>query len=88
MLIIILRHCTHVQRSRIFRLEFIYRGWLFAYILIYSRLPQALVDMPSVKDFQSKLTALAKHRAQTDQESWRRSYQDCDEIAVMFYSNN
>ena len=66
----------------------LYRRSLFAYILVYNRLPQALVDMPSVKDFQSKLTALAKHRAQTDQESWRRSYQDCDEIAVMFYSNN
>ena len=66
----------------------LYRRSLFAYILMYNRLPQALVDMPSVKSFQSKLTALAKHRAQTDLEGWRRSFQDCDEIVVMFYSNN
>ena len=65
----------------------LYRRSLFAYILIYNRLPEAVVDMPFVKSFQSKLTALAKYRAQTDQESWRRAFQDCDEIVVMFYSN-
>ena len=60
---------------------------LFAYILVYNRLPQALIDMPSVKSFQSKLTHLAKERAVTDQENWRKSYQDCNEIWTMFYSN-
>jgi hypothetical protein len=61
---------------------------LYGYVHIYNRLPQALIDLPSVKNFQSKLTHLAKHRAQTDQEGWRRSFQDCDEIWEMFYANN
>lgn len=60
---------------------------LYAYVHVYNRLPQALVDLPSVKSFQSKLTHLAKHRAQTNQEGWRRSYQDCSEIWDMFYAN-
>ena len=66
----------------------LWRRSLFGYVHIYNRLPQALVDLPSVKSFQSKLTHLAKHRAQTDQEGWRKSYQDCDEIWEMFYENN
>ena len=66
----------------------LYRRSLFAYVLIYNRLPQALVDLPSVKCFQSKLTHLAKHRAQIDQEGWRSSFQNCEEIVKMFYSNN
>ena len=66
----------------------LYMRSLFAYILMYNRLPQAIVDMPSVKSFQSKLTALAKLRAQTDQEGWRSSFQNCEEICKMFYSNS
>ena len=44
--------------------------------------------MVSVKDFQSKIVALDKYRAQIDQEGRRRASQDCDEIAVMCYSNS
>ena len=70
-----------------FQVRFCQRS-LFAYVHIYNRLPQALVDLSSVKSLQTKLTHLAKHRAQTDQEGWRRSFQDCDEIWQMFYENN
>ena len=66
----------------------LYRRSLFPYVLMNNRLPQAIVDLPSVRSFQSKLSALAKYRAQTDQEGWRRTFQDCDEIVAMFYSNN
>ena len=66
----------------------LYQRSLWQYICIYNRLPQVLIDLPSVKCFQSKLTALAKFRAQTDQEGWRRSFQDCGEVVKMFYSNN
>ena len=65
----------------------LYRRSLFAYVLIYNRLLQALVDLPSVKCFQSKLTHLAKHRAQIDQEGWRNPFQNCEEIVKMFFSN-
>ena len=58
---------------------------LFAYILIYNRLPQVLVDTISVKNFQSKLTTLAKVRAQANRGDWRKCFQDCAEIHDMFY---
>ena len=66
----------------------LYQRSLWQYVCIYNRLPQALIELPFVKCFQSKLTALAKFRAQTDQEGWRRSFQDCGEVVQMFYSNN
>ena len=66
----------------------LYRHSLFAYILVYIRLSQGLVDLPSVKNFQSKLTVLAKFRSQTGEEGWRRSFQDCDEVAMMIYPIN
>ena len=61
---------------------------LYAYILMYNRLPQGLVDLPSAKALQTKLTHLAKERARTDQERWRCSYHDLNEIVSMFYGNS
>ena len=58
---------------------------LYAYILMYNRLPQALVDIPTVKDFQAKLTHLAKQRAMRDQEDWRSSFQHLSDLVRMFY---
>jgi hypothetical protein len=58
---------------------------LYAYILMYNRLPQELVDIPTVKDFQKKLTHLAKQRAMRDQEDWRSSFQHLSDIVRMFY---
>ena len=49
---------------------------LFAFVNIYNVLPQDIVDLPSVKAFQSKLTHLAKHRAQTNDDRWSLAYED------------
>ena len=58
---------------------------LWTRILLYNRLPQALVHYTSVKTFQAKLTALAKMRAQQNIRDWRKSFQDCVEINAMFH---
>ena len=41
-----------------------YHRSLCNYILMYNRLPQEIVDLPSVSAFQTKLTQLAKLRAE------------------------
>ena len=64
-----------------------YERSVYVYILMYNRLPQALVDLPSVSAFQSKLTHLAKEKARLNQEHWRCSFQDLTEIQAMFYDH-
>ena len=58
---------------------------LYAYVLMYNRLPQELVDIQTVKDFQTKLTHVAKQRAMRDQEDWRSSFQHLADLVRMFY---
>ena len=60
---------------------------LYAYVLMYNRLPQELVDIQTVKDFQKKLTHLAKQRAMRDQEDWRSSFQHLPDLVRMFYGH-
>ena len=57
----------------------------YAYILMYNRLPQVIVDLPSVATFQAKLTHLSKQRAVVDAENWRLSFQSMADVADMFY---
>jgi len=57
---------------------------LYAYILIYNRLPQALVDRDSVKSFQGMLTHLAKMDATMGVEQWRGSFQSLESVHEMF----
>jgi len=64
----------------------LYNNSLYMYILMYNRLPQEIVDLPSVSTFQKKLTELAKARADQGQTNWRCSYKDCKEVVDYFYS--
>jgi hypothetical protein len=64
----------------------LYERSLYMYILIYNRLPQVLVDLPSVAVFQAKLTHLAKHKALVHPDNWRSSFQSTADVADMFYS--
>ena len=57
---------------------------IFSYILMYNRLPQDIVDLPSVSIFQAKLTHIARQRAQRDPEHWRQSFQNMADVAEMF----
>ena len=60
---------------------------MYMYALIYNRLPQNLVDAASVKVFQTKLTQLAKMRAQLDDgQEWRQSFQSCADVRSFFYA--
>ena len=62
-----------------------YNNSLYAYILMYNRLPQEIVNSPSVSKFQGELTRLAKHRADQGQENWRCAYKDCKDVVDFFY---
>jgi len=64
----------------------LYNRSLYAYVHIYNRLPQTLVDAPTVSSFQARLTHLAKQHAIHAHGDWRKSCQDCQEIVDMFYA--
>ena len=63
----------------------LYRRSLYAYVLVYNRLPQTLADSPSVSSFQARLTHLAKEMVPNSEELWRGCFQDCQAIQHMFY---
>jgi len=62
-----------------------YNNSLYAYILMYNRLPQEIVNSASVSKFQSELTKLAKDRAEQGHENWRCAYKDCKDVVDFFY---
>ena len=62
----------------------LYERSLYAYIRVYNRLPQALADSPSVSCIQARLTHLAKQQAKESNDTWRKCFQDCNEISIMF----
>ena len=53
---------------------------LWQYVYIYNRLPQGLVDTPSVKTFQAKHTHLTKERAKNNDSNWRDAFQSCEDV--------
>ena len=57
---------------------------IYSYILMYNRLPQDFVDLPSVSAFQAKLTHIARQRALNDAANWRQSFQSMADVAEMF----
>ena len=64
----------------------LYERSLYMSVLIYNRLPQVLVDLPSVAVFQAKLTHLAKQKELVHPDNWRNSFQSTPDVADMFYS--
>ena len=59
---------------------------LWMYVLIYSRLAQHIVEIEDVKGFQSKLTHLARHRAEANDPHWRDAHQSCEDVVRYFYT--
>ena len=57
---------------------------LYAYVLIYNRLSQALIDRSSVKSFQAMLIHLGKMDAMSGVERWRDSFQNLENVHEMF----
>ena len=65
----------------------LYNRFIYVYILIYNRLPQEITDSETVSAFQSRLTRLAKARAQQDESNlWRDAFQSCADVVEMFYA--
>ena len=64
----------------------LYERSLYAYILMYNRLPQVLVDVPTVSGFQRKLTRLCKETPDAGDSNWRLFCQDCGEVVKFFYA--
>ena len=62
-----------------------YNNSLYLYILMYNRLPEDIVILPSVCSFQTKLNKLAKVRAEQGHENWRCFYQNCKDVVDYFY---
>ena len=63
----------------------LYERSLYACILMYNKLPQATVDLPTVSAFQAQLTHLAKNRVTLDPENWRSSFQSLADVVRMLY---
>ena len=53
---------------------------IYGFIHIYNRLSQELVDSPSVNIFQTRLTHIAKVRAQSSDVRWRQAFADCVDV--------
>ena len=69
---------SHFNQVRAYR--GLYNTSLWSYILIYNRLPRGLIEQQSVKSFQSKLTHIAKVRAQGNDPTWRQAFQSCEDV--------
>ena len=63
----------------------LYDRSIFKYVHMYNRLPQVVVDTSTVKEFQAKLTHIAKLRASRNQETWRQAYQEQGDLVAMLY---
>ena len=63
----------------------LYERGLFAFVLIYNRLPQFLVDEENVSGFQTQLNTVAKCRATCGDPSWRDSFQSCMDVMNTFH---
>ena len=59
---------------------------LWNYIYIYNHLPDDIVHIECVKDFQAKLTHIAKWRAQGNDIHWRVAFQSCGDMLNFFHS--
>ena len=49
----------------------LHRRSIFGMVPIYNRLPQSVVDCPSVSAFQSQLTKMATEKCKNDDQTWR-----------------
>ena len=65
----------------------LYDNSLYLYVLMYNRLSEEMVKLPSVSSFQAKLTHLAKERAKANDARWRQCYQDCGEVVSIFHGH-
>ena len=52
----------------------LYMRSIFGMILVYNRLPQEIVDIPSVSEFQSRLTKIARMRCSAGRHNWRHTF--------------
>ena len=53
---------------------------LFGMAMVYNRLPEHIVNLPTVSAFQKALTQVAKARCANEDAGWRKSSHDSSEI--------
>ena len=53
---------------------------LFGMVGTYNRLPQWVVDMPTVSAFQAQLTQMARSRCLRGNATWKKSFHGCSEM--------
>ena len=53
---------------------------LFGMAMVYNRLPEHIVNLPTVSAFQKALTQVAKARCANEDAGWRKSFHDSSEI--------
>ena len=53
---------------------------LFSKVIAYNRLPQRIVDSPSVKAFQSELTRVARHYCKGGSQIWQNAFRNEVEV--------
>ena len=64
----------------------LFNNSLYMYIMMYNRMPQEIVDLPSVTSFQSMLTILTKNRTRDGNPNWRCAYKNCKDVVDYFYT--
>jgi len=62
-----------------YRRELFHRS-LFGMIHVYNRLPQYIVDLPTVQSFQKELTSIAKRRCENGHDDWPLSFNNCSHL--------
>lgn len=53
---------------------------LYGLIHVYNRLPTNIIDAPSVKEFQKRLTAGARMRCVHWDPEWKKAFRDCAQL--------
>ena len=64
------RQLTHFLRESGRFQPALYHRSIFGMVHIYNNLPQALVQLESIKDFQSGLTFVARQKCLADESNW------------------
>ena len=64
----------------------LYDSSLWTFVVIYNHLPEDIVSMQCIKEFQSKLTHIAKWRANMGDPHWRVSFQSPGDMMNFFHA--
>lgn len=67
--------------NNIFHFQSLFHRSLFGKVFVYNRLTQTLVDEPTISNFQSRFTLIAKTRCIAGDTNWSYCFHDIDIFA-------